>query len=133
MSSERLVHGSSPGQCRAACMGKSPSRGLAQPETISGTYLVYLVSASTTRSREPTTVQNLSPERQTLQNISVLFRVVVAKPCTVLSAPNSKTALRVLDSGRMEVVFEVLDHTIARIPVDPQESVVIPDTIKALS
>ena len=78
-------------------------------------------------------MQNLSPERQTLQNISVLFRVVVAKPCAILSAPNSKTALRVLDLGGMEVVFEVLDHTIARIPIDPQESVVIPDTIKALS
>ena len=78
-------------------------------------------------------MQNLPPERQTLQDISVLFRVVVAKPCAVLSAPNSKTALGVLDLGRMEVMLEVLDHTIARISVDPQVGVVVSDTIETLS
>ena len=30
-------------------------------------------------------------------------------------------------------MFEVLDHAVARISVDPQESVVVPDTIQALS
>jgi len=30
-------------------------------------------------------------------------------------------------------MFEVLDHTVARISVDPQESVVVPDTIETLS
>ena len=59
--------------------------------------------------------------------------MIVAEPRAVLSAPNSKIALGVLGLGRMEVVFEVLDHAVARISVDPQESVVVSDTIEALS
>ena len=59
--------------------------------------------------------------------------MVVTKPCAVLSTPNSETTLRVLGLGGVEVVFEVLDHAIARVSVDPQESVVIPDTVEALS
>lgn len=33
----------------------------------------------------------------------------------------------------MKVVFEVLDHAVARIPINPQEGVVIPNTIETLS
>ena len=58
--------------------------------------------------------------------------MVVAKPGAVLSAPDSKTALGVLGLGRMEIMFEVLDHAVARISVDPQESVVVSDTIETL-
>ena len=58
--------------------------------------------------------------------------MVVAKPGAVLSAPDGEIALGVLGLSRVEVVFEVLDHTIARISVDPQESVVVPDTIETL-
>jgi hypothetical protein len=57
----------------------------------------------------------------------------VAKPCAILSTPNSETTFRVLGLGGVEVVFEVLDHAIARVSVDPQEGVVIPDTVEALS
>ena len=78
-------------------------------------------------------MQNLSPERQTLQDVSVLFRMVVAEPCAIPSASNSETALGVLDLGRVEVMLEVLYHAVARISIDPQESVVVPDTIEALS
>lgn len=78
-------------------------------------------------------MQNLSPECQTLQNISVLFRMVVAKPSAVLSAPDSKAALGILGLGGMEIMFKVLDHAVARISVDSQESVVVPDAIETLS
>lgn len=57
----------------------------------------------------------------------------MAKPRSIPSAPNSKATLWVWGLGGMEVVFEVLDHTIARIPINPQEGVVIPNTIEALS
>lgn len=59
--------------------------------------------------------------------------MVVAKPCAVPSAPNSKTALGVLGLGGMEVVFEVLDHAVTRISVDPKESVVISNAVETLS
>lgn len=59
--------------------------------------------------------------------------MVVTKPSAVPSTPDSETALRVLGLGRMEIMFEVLDHTIARISVYPQEGVVISNTIKTLS
>ena len=59
--------------------------------------------------------------------------MVVTKSGAVLSTPDSKTALGVLGLGRVEIMFEVLDHTVTRISVDPQESVVVADTIETLS
>lgn len=59
--------------------------------------------------------------------------MIMTKPCAVLSAPDSEAALGVLGLSGMEVVFEVLDHTIARISVDSQKSVVVSNAIETLS
>lgn len=59
--------------------------------------------------------------------------MVVTKSRAVFSTLDSETALGVLGLGRMEVVFEILDHAVARIPVDPQKSVIISNTVETLS
>ena len=58
--------------------------------------------------------------------------MVMTKPCAVPPTPDSEAALRVLGLVRMEIMFEVLDHAVARISVDPQEGVVVSDTIETL-
>ena len=59
--------------------------------------------------------------------------MIMTKPRAVPSAPDSEAALGVLGLSGMEVMFEVLDHTIARVSVDSQESVVVSNTIETLS
>lgn len=59
--------------------------------------------------------------------------MVMAKPCAVPPASDSEAALGVLGLSGMEVMLEVLDHTIARISVDSQESVVVSNAIETLS
>jgi len=58
--------------------------------------------------------------------------MIVTEPSAVPSAPDSKAVLGVLGLGRIEIMFEVLNHAVARIPVDPQECVIVPDTIETL-
>ena len=57
----------------------------------------------------------------------------MTKPRAVPSTPNSKTTLWVLECGGIEIVFEILDHAVARISVDPQESVIISNAVETLS
>ena len=57
----------------------------------------------------------------------------MTKPCAVLSTPDSETTFGVLSLGGVEVVLEVLDHTVAGISIDPQKSVIISDAVETLS
>lgn len=79
------------------------------------------------------TVKNFSPQRQTLQYIRVLLRMVMAQPRAALATPDRQTTLAALRVRRVEVLLKVQDHPIARVAVRPQERVVVAYTVEALA
>ena len=78
-------------------------------------------------------MQNLAPERQALQHVRVLLRVVVTEPCTTLAAPNRQTVFRFFRLRGVKVRFEVMNHAVARIAVRPQECMVVANAVETLT
>ena len=59
--------------------------------------------------------------------------MIMTQPRTALATPNSQTALPILRLSSMEVLLQVPNHLIAWIPIRPQESMVVTNTIQTLS
>ena len=59
--------------------------------------------------------------------------MIMTQPRSALATPNSQTALPILCLSSMEVLLQVSNHLIARIPIRPQESMVVTNTVKALA
>ena len=78
-------------------------------------------------------MQNLAPQRQTLNHIRVLLRMIVAQTRPALPAPYRQTRLLVAGMRRMEVLLQIRNHPIARISVRPQERVIVADAVQALA
>ena len=78
-------------------------------------------------------MQNLAPQRQTLNHIRVLLRMIVAQTRPALPAPYRQTRLLVARMRRMEVLLQIRNHPIARISVRPQERVIVADAVQALA
>src|SRR3984957_9908441 len=87
------------------------------------------------RSTEETirTVQNLAPQGQTLQNISILLRMIMTKSSPMLATTYCEIMLRVFRLGWMEIAGQVFNHPFARITIRSEEGMVVANTIQTLS
>src|SRR5690348_12653829 len=119
-------------------MERFRTEDLVRPSTTDGTYLtgqadtVNIIDQPEASIAMDLTVQNLSPQGQALQDVRILLRMVVTQPCASPTASDRKTAFRVCSLRRMEVLFQICYHPIARVPIHSQKRVVVSDAVQAL-
>ena len=78
-------------------------------------------------------MQNLTPERQALQHVRILLRVVMTEPRTTLSTPNRQVVFRFFCLRGVKVGPEVMDHAVARIAVRSQKRMVVANAVETLT
>jgi hypothetical protein len=88
------------------------------------------------RERERT-VQDFTPQCQTLYHVRVLPRVVVRETCAATPAPDREAVCcGFLVPPRLrwvEILLQVGDHAVTRVAVRAQERVVVPDAVQRLT
>lgn len=94
---------------------------------------VCLNLASASLGGKRRTVKNFSPERQALQDISILVRMAMAQPRATFAHAYGKVGLVVRHSSGMEIFFQVCDHAVTWVAIDTKKGVIVADAIKTLT